>query len=107
LEEEHKDTPGFKGVVKDELYAKAEGLNITKNPFSGGTTQRGAYHYDGWSSMSKLLGGDPALVCKSHSSKHGGTVFKLTRSGGNLSGHVLAKALHGWCHEHGICDCHV
>lgn len=33
--------PGYddRGLTKDELYVKAEGLNITKNPFSGGTMQ--------------------------------------------------------------------
>jgi hypothetical protein len=37
------------GLSKEELYNKAEGLQITKNPFSGGSTQTGPYHYDGWS----------------------------------------------------------
>ena len=37
-----KQTGGLdKGLTKDELYVKAEGLAITKNPFSGGTTQTG------------------------------------------------------------------
>jgi hypothetical protein len=39
-----KKTGGLdKGMTKDELYVQAEGLGITKNPFSGGTTQTGTY----------------------------------------------------------------
>ena len=34
----HEEEQGLDGITKDELYVKAEGLNITKNPFSGGTT---------------------------------------------------------------------
>ena len=32
-----------RGLVKDELYVKAEELCISKNPFSGGTTQTGEW----------------------------------------------------------------
>ena len=87
--------PGFD---KDTVYMKAEELCITKNPFSGGTTQTGPYHYDGWSSMKYLLNGDPPLVVKKRNK------FRLTRSCG-LSGYTLAKGLHRWCHDHGNCGC--
>eukprot|EP00977_Amphora_coffeiformis_P028248 scaffold34916_cov170-Amphora_coffeaeformis.AAC.12 len=43
------------GMSKAELYVKAASLEITKNPFSGGTTQTGPHPYDGWSGMSMLL----------------------------------------------------
>jgi hypothetical protein len=49
-----------KGLTKDEVFVKAEeGLHmITKNPFSGGSTQTGRpYHCDGCSSMGPLLKG--------------------------------------------------
>jgi len=46
---ENEVGPENTGITKEELYVKAEGLEITKNPFSGGTTQTGPYHYDGWS----------------------------------------------------------
>lgn len=42
------------GLSKEELYSRAEALQITKNPFSGGTTQTGPYHYDGWSKSAQL-----------------------------------------------------
>jgi hypothetical protein len=87
------------GMTKDELYPAAEELNITKNPFSGGTTQTGPYHYDGWSSMSKLLQGDPALVIM----KKGGK-YKLTRSC-DIAGYPVAQAMHRWCHAHNHCSC--
>ncbi|CAB9525623.1 DEK C terminal domain [Seminavis robusta] len=89
-----EDAPG---LSKDELYAKAEALEISKNSFSGGTTQTGPYHYDGWSSMSSLLQGDPALV------KQKRQRYKLTRSSA-LAGWAFAKAMHKWCHEHGVCN---
>lgn len=89
----------YAGTNKEELYVKAEALQITKNPFSGGTTQTGPFHYDGWSSMSKLLNGDPPLVVRRKG------LYKLTRNGGDLSGWVLAKAMHSWCHAHGNCHC--
>lgn len=88
----------YLGLTKDELYVKAEGLEITKNPFSGGTTQTGPFHYDGWSSMSKLLSGDPALVIKRKNR------YKLTRSS-DIAGYSIAQAMHGWCHQHGNCSC--
>ena len=37
----HEKAHGNGGMTKDTLYAKAEGLDISKNPFSGGTTQTG------------------------------------------------------------------
>lgn len=86
-------------LTKDELYAMAEELNITKNPFSGGTTQTGPYLYDGWSNMSNLLCGDPALVQKVK-----GKRYKLTRSC-DIAGYPVAKAMHHWCHQHGTCPC--
>jgi ERCC4-type nuclease len=86
------------GMTKDELYAKAEGLNISKNPFSGGTTQTGPYHYDGWSNMGKLLKGDPALVIKKKNK------YKLTRSC-DIAGQAIAGAMHTWCHKHNNCPC--
>ena len=91
--------PNFQGTTKDPLYILAESLNITKNPFSGGTTQTGPYHYDGWCNMGRLLEGDPALVCRVP-----GRRFKLTTSG-PISGVPIAKAVHRWCHEHNKCSC--
>jgi hypothetical protein len=92
------DTGAAGGMTKDELYPAAEALNITKNPFSGGTTQTGPYHYDGWSSMGKLLKGDPALVIM----KMGR--YKLTRSC-DIAGYPVAEAMHRWCHAHNHCSC--
>jgi hypothetical protein len=89
------DHPGF---ARDDVYMKAEELCITKNPFSGGTTQTGPYHYDGWANMGKLLVGDPPLIVKKRNR------FKLTKSCA-ISGYPLAKALHKWCHEHNHCSC--
>lgn len=89
----------FEGLTKDPLYVLAEGLEITKNPFSGGTTQTGPYHYDGWSNMANLLKGDPALVYQLK-----GRRFKLTTSG-PIAGVPIAKAVHRWCHAHKKCSC--
>lgn len=89
---------GDPGMTKEELYVKAEELDITKNPFSGGTTQTGPYLYDGWSSMKPLLTGDPALVILSRKR------YKLTRSS-ELAGHSFAEAMHKWCHQHNNCPC--
>jgi ERCC4-type nuclease len=86
------------GIIKEDLYTKAEELNITKNPFSGGTTQTGPYHYDGWSNMAQLLIGDPALVIKKKNK------FKLTSSN-DIAGQAIAKAIHTWNHEHENCPC--
>ena len=87
-----------RGLTKDELYAMAEGLCITKNPFCGGTTQTGPYHYDGWSSMNELLHGDPPLVTAKKCR------YKLTRNS-EFAGYPLARAMHQWCHEWGNCPC--
>jgi hypothetical protein len=89
---------GDPGMTKEELYVKAEELDITKNPFSGGTTQTGPYLYDGWSSMGPLLTGDPALVILSRKR------YKLTRSS-ELSGYFFAEAMHKWCHQQNNCPC--
>eukprot|EP00980_Cylindrotheca_fusiformis_P008118 scaffold1727_cov133-Cylindrotheca_fusiformis.AAC.21 len=86
----------WKGMPKEELYALAESLNISKDPFSGIST--GVFKYDGWSSMSDLKSGEFPLVVL----KRGH--FKLSASTG-VSGMPLAEALHGWCHEHGKCCC--
>jgi ERCC4-type nuclease len=86
------------GIIKEDLYTKAEELNITKNPFSGGTTQTGPYHYDGWSNMAQLLIGDPALVIKKKNK------FKLTSSN-DIAGRAIAKTVHTWNHEHENCPC--
>jgi len=91
--------PSFQGSTKDGLYVLAESLQITKNPFSGGTTQTGPYLYDGWSNMKYLLQGDPPLV---HRVKGGR--YKLTTCG-PLSGVPMAKAVHQWCHAHHKCSC--
>jgi len=48
LHDKKTGSPG-NSLSKDKLYVKAEELNITKNPFSGGTTQTGPHHCDGWS----------------------------------------------------------
>ena len=87
------------GISKDDLYVKAESLEITKNPFSGGTTQTGPYHYDGWANMKYLLNGDPALVVRQKGGK-----YRLTRSC-DIAGFELAKQMHKWCHEHNNCPC--
>jgi ERCC4-type nuclease len=94
-----KKTGGLdKGLTKEELYVKAEELNVTKNPFSGGTTQTGPFHYDGWSSMKPLTKGDPALVVINKNR------YKLTRSC-DLAGFPVAEAMHRWCHQHNNCSC--
>lgn len=48
--EQEKANPDWNGMTKDELYALAESLEISKDPFSGVFT--GQYKHDGWSSMS-------------------------------------------------------
>jgi hypothetical protein len=99
LEKDATDAgPDHKGVPKNELYVKAEELEITKNPFSGGTTQTGPYLYDGWSNMARLLKGDPSLVVL----KKGR--YKLTRSC-EVAGYPLAEAMHELCHQYGKCKC--
>jgi hypothetical protein len=96
---EKESGPGHDGFFeKDVLYSKAEELCITKNPFSGGTTQTGPYHYDGWSNMSKLLEGDPPLVLRRKNR------FKLSRCC-STAGFQLGIALHTWCHQHNKCNC--
>lgn len=86
------------GITKEELHVKTESLNITKNPFSGGTTQTGPYHYDGWANMKYLLNGDPALVYQ------GKKKYRLTRSC-DIAGFEFARQMHKWCHEHNSCPC--
>jgi ERCC4-type nuclease len=89
----------FKGGTKDEIYNLAEGLDITKNPYSGGTTQTGPFHYDGWSSMGKLCeAGDPPLVIKKKSH------YRLSEST-DISGLALARGMHRWAHQLRICRC--
>jgi hypothetical protein len=90
-----KDDPG---MTKEELSIKAEELEISKNPFSSGTTQTGPYLYDGWISMAPLLKGDPALVILSRRR------YKLTRTS-ELAGYIFAEAMHKWCHQHNSCPC--
>lgn len=59
----------------------------------------GPYHYDGWSSMKQLQGGEiPLVVRKKHA------LYKLTSSG-PLAGQALAKAMHKWCHDCCNCPC--
>ena len=94
----HQEEPHTIDFSKDEVYVKAESLRITKNPFSGGTTQTGPYHYDGWSNMKNLLEGDPPLVVKKKKR------FRLTKSC-DISGYPLAEAMHKWCHDHNKCSC--
>jgi len=48
--------------------------------------------------MGKCEKGDPALVLRRKNR------FKLTTSG-PLSGVPVARAMHEWCHELGICPC--
>jgi len=95
----HEVDHGDGGMTKEELYAKAEAIEVTKNPFSGGTTQTGPYHYDGWSSMTKLKEGQIPLVImkKGH--------YKLTRHDSPLCGYRVAEAVHRWSHEHKKCQC--
>jgi len=95
-----RDTGNPEGLTKEELYVKAESLNITNNPFSGGTTQTGPYHYDGWTNMRHLRReeDDQPLVkrCKSK--------FRLTRNSA-IAGYEIAKAVHSWNHAHDNCPC--
>mmetsp|Transcript_882 Transcript_882/g.1257 ORF Transcript_882/g.1257 Transcript_882/m.1257 type:complete len:839 (+) Transcript_882:72-2588(+) len=86
----------WKGMIKEELYAAAESLDISKDPFSGVTA--GSFKYDGWSSMSDLRSGEiPLVVLKKGS-------FKLTSSS-SISGYPFAETLHKWVHEHNVCRC--
>mmetsp|Transcript_17996 Transcript_17996/g.44458 ORF Transcript_17996/g.44458 Transcript_17996/m.44458 type:complete len:880 (-) Transcript_17996:89-2728(-) len=94
--EQEKNGPEWKGMTKEELYALAEALNISKDPFSG--VQTGQFKYDGWSSMSELRGGEFPLVLL----KRGH--FRLT-AGTDISGYPLGKALHKWCLEYGKSTC--
>jgi hypothetical protein len=48
--------------------------------------------------MGSCLTGDPALVVKRKNR------YKLTTSG-PLAGVAVAKAMHEWCHDLGICPC--
>lgn len=96
--EQSKHGSDWKGMTKEELYALAESLDISKDPFSGIAT--GPFKYDGWSSMSDLrTGGEVPLVVL----KRGH--FKLTTSC-DIAGYPLAEVLHTWCHEHNKCKCH-
>mmetsp|Transcript_9283 Transcript_9283/g.10605 ORF Transcript_9283/g.10605 Transcript_9283/m.10605 type:complete len:1128 (+) Transcript_9283:51-3434(+) len=89
----------YSGATKDEVESLCDPLNIKKDPWCGGTTQRGPYHYDGWASMAPLIQpGDPPLVIKSKGR------FRLSTTG-DVSGLKLARAMHIWCHEKGICCC--
>lgn len=94
----HECETGKAEMTKDELYEKAEACEITKNPFSGGTTQTGPFHYTGWANMDSLLKGDPPLVVK----KKGR--YKLTRNS-NIAGYQLSEQLHIWCHQNNNCLC--
>ena len=134
LQDEAPASEDYIGHTKDELYTLAENLDIKKDPFSGGTTQTGPYRksksfdsrcllvlcvfslllilcpcliqptdYDGWSSMSKLLQpGDPPLVIKKKRNRE--DRFSLSKSS-DVSGIALARAMHKWCHQAGICRC--
>jgi len=89
----------YAGGTKDELYVLADATDIKKDPFSGGTTQTGPYHYDGWSCMKQLKEpADPPLVIE----KKGR--YRLSTTG-DVSGLKLARAMHIWCHKKGICKC--
>ena len=96
LEQKKQGNNDWKGMTKEELYPLAEGLDISKDPFSGVAT--GPFKYDGWSAMSDLRGGEiPLVVLKKGR-------FMLTTSS-DVSGFPLAEAMHGWCHEHSVCSC--
>jgi len=86
----------YAGETKDEIVALADPLNIKKDPWCGGTTQTGPYHYDGWASMGKLKESDMVIFSRSR--------FRLSTTG-NVSGIKLARAMHIWCHQKGICRC--
>ena len=126
LHQEHPQVSD--GFPRDQIYVRAEAICITKNPFSGGTTQTGPYHYDGWANMKfvsklhttitsrhtndtcpliffyfgicfpQLLQGDPPLVAKKKNR------FRLTKSCA-IAGFPLAEVLHEWCHAHDHCKC--
>jgi len=98
-ERSNKQQQQQRGMTKEELYVLAESLSITKNPFSGGTTQTGPYHYDGWSNMKFLLHEDPALVIRIKNKR-----YRLTRSC-DTAGYGIARAVHEWCHAHNHCSC--
>eukprot|EP00934_Nitzschia_sp_Nitz4_P007927 Nitzschia sp. Nitz4//scaffold171_size48012//30994//33696//NITZ4_007129-RA/size48012-processed-gene-0.15-mRNA-1//-1//CDS//3329538713//7917//frame0 len=90
--------PGFKGLRKEEIIPLAEGLDISRTPFTG--TGRGKFEYDGWSCMNSLTKGEAPLVI----TEKGGR-FKLTSLNGDMSGLCLAEAMHQWCHRYGKCKC--
>lgn len=96
LEQKKHAKAGWKGMTKEELYPLAEGLDISKDPFSGVAT--GQFKYDGWSAMSDLRGGEIPLVV------HKKGRFMLTSSS-DVSGLPLAEGMHDWCHEHNVCSC--
>lgn len=89
---------GGEGDFKDDIYATATNLRITKNPFAGGTTQRGPHLYDGWSGVAKMSKGEVPLISLKKKK------YSLTRMH-DLGGMEVAKALHKWCHEWGNCRC--
>jgi len=89
----------YMGSTKDEIIHMCQELEITKNPFCGGTTQTGPYRYDGWSSMRYLKkSGDPPLVVEKKQR------FRLSMTG-DVCGLKFAREMHIWCHKRGICKC--
>ena len=84
----HEQNPTSVDFPKEEIYTRAEALQITKKPFSGGTTQTGPYHYDGLSNMVYLLQGNPPLVAK-----YKKYCFRLTTRC-EITGLAVAKQMH-------------
>lgn len=86
------------GWSKDQIWARAEALDIKETPFAGGTTQTGPFLYDGWSCVSDLMSGEVPLITRKNN------LYKLTTAS-DVAGKPIATALHQWCHELGICKC--
>ena len=87
--------PGTQGMTKERLMLLAEGTGVSKESMSGD----GGF-YDGWSGMSQLQTGDPALVRKEK-----GHRYSLTTQPPETSGRAVAHALHILAHREGICTC--
>ncbi len=120
----------YGGMTKDEIYIMAEKIDVTKNPFCGGSTQTGPYR--------KYLAMHDCSVELEHFSmtmfyfltllfpntdydgwssmstlKQSGDPplvvekkqrFRLSTTG-DVSGLQLARGMHIWCHKKGICKC--
>jgi hypothetical protein len=87
--------PGTQGMTKERLMVLAEETGVSKESMSGD----GGF-YDGWSGMSSLITGDPALVRREK-----GHRYSLTTQPPESSGIAVASALHTLAHREGLCTC--